>query len=324
MPRDEEIRRDRAGELLDRLALGSEADGALRREVLVVLSDDDSPHPEPRLARADYAISVGASTRVLFDAAARNLGRARIDRERRDYVFPQLIGVGLVDKLHINSRREVRRTGRLFVPGHPIAKSPNSGYVLTADARRLLIEVEDDAWPAVRDEWLEGSQARRQQGMKRAAGKELAAAPLTSKHAVLIERCVGALRSSAAAGFELVFVDDADGDRVQERWQSQLEALGLMPDLASRWPDAMLVNARDRTIWFVDAVTSDGEIDEPRAKDLRLWAKERGYGVAGMTTAYETWKRAASRQASQGNLAVGTTVWIAEDGGKLLEIGSLA
>jgi BsuBI/PstI restriction endonuclease domain len=323
---NEQTRRERAEDLLDRLDLGSDAVGALRREVLVVLSDDKLRHPRRHLAEAGHPISAGATTRELFDAAARNLGRTkRIDRELRDYVFPQLIGVGLVDKLHINSRDEIAKTGQFFVVGeHPIAKSPNSGYVLTDPARQLLVKIDNTAWPSLRNEWLKSSRARRQQSMRRRASEAVATARPASKHSVLIGLCVDALRNSVAAGFELVFVDDADGDRIQERWQSRLEALGLMPDLASRWPDAMLVNLEDQTIWFIDAVTSDGEIDEPRARDLRLWAKKRGYTVAGMTTAYENWKRAGSRQASQGNLAIGGTVWIAEDGGKLLEISSLA
>ena len=326
MASSEQTRRERVQDLLDRLDLGSDAVGALRREVLVVLSDDDLPHPRRHLAEAGYAISAGATTRELFDAAARNLGRAkRIDRELRDYVFPQLIGVGLVDKLHITSRNEIARTGQFFVVGeHPIAKSPNSGYVLTHPARQLLIEIDNAAWSSMRDEWLKRSRARRQQGMRRKASEAVAAARPANKHSVLILLCVEALQDSVAGGFELVFVDDADGDRIQERWQRRLEALNLMPNLASRWPDAMLVSLEDQTIWFIDAVTSDGEIDEPRARDLRLWAKKRGYAVAGMTTAYENWKRAGSRQASQGNLAVGSTVWIAEDGGKLLEVDSLA
>ncbi len=279
-----------------------------------------------RLAEDGHSISLGAGTRPLFDAAARNLGRGRsFDRELRDDVFPTLITVGLLDKIHINSREDFEETGRLVVRGrHPIAKSPNSGYALTPEARELLIDISDSKWPSARDAWLSQSQSRRQQTMRRTAGEKVDTAAPKSRHAVLIQQCVEALQSSVAASFELIFVDDADGERIQGRWRDRLETLGLEPDLASRWPDAILLNSRAQALWFVDAVTSDGEIDEPRAKDLRDWAKQRGYGVAGMTTAYASWRRTGARQASRGNLAIDTTVWIAEDGGKLLRVDSLA
>lgn len=322
----EKKRRGRIEDLLERLDLDGGQVGDLRREVLVVLSDDEMPHPMERLAIAGHPISLGAGTRPLFDAAARNLGRrGSFDRELRDDVFPTLIMVGLLDKIHINSQEASEETGQLIVIGqHPIAKSPNSGYALTPQARELLLETSGSKWPSARDAWLAESQSRRQQTMRKTAGEKVEDAAPTSKHAVLIQQCVAALQNSVAAGFELVFVDDADGDRIQERWRNRLETLGLEPDLASRWPDAILVDSRARTLWFVDAVTSDGEIDEPRAKDLRDWAEQRGYKVAGMTTAYVSWKRAGSRQANRGNLATGTTVWIAEDGGKLLRVDSLA
>jgi hypothetical protein len=322
----EEKRRARIEDLLERLDLDGDRVGSLRREVLVVLGDDKTPHPMRRLAMAGYPISAGAGTRPLFDAAARNLDRpGRFDRELRDDVFPVLIIVGLLDKIHVNSKQAWKETGQLIVRGHhPIAKSPNSGYALTPEARELLLETPDDKWPSSRDAWLAESQSRRQQTMRKTAGEKVEAATPASKHAVLIQQCVAALQNSVAAGFELVFVDDADGDRIQEQWRNRLEALGLEPDLASRWPDAILVDSRTRTLWFVDAVTSDGEIDEPRARDLRDWAEQRGYEVAGMTTAYASWKKAGARQASRGNLATGTTIWIAEDGGKLLRVDSLA
>ncbi|HEY0391589.1 MAG TPA: BsuBI/PstI family type II restriction endonuclease [Solirubrobacterales bacterium] len=326
MPQIDNIRRARAQELLERLDLARDTNGELRREILVVLSDDETPHPDMRLAAEGFPISAGARTRSLFDAAGKNLGRGkRIDRETRDYVFPQLIDVGLVERIHINSQARAEETGQLFVRGeHPVAKSPNSGYVLTEDAQQLLMEVTDEQWPGALSVWLSRSKERRQQLLKKRARDAVAVAAPSSKHSVLIEQCVDALLASVAEGFELVFVDDADGDRVQERWQDRLEDLDLVPDLDSRWPDAILFSPTKQAVWFVDAVISDGEIDEFRAKDLRPWAEKRGYHVEGMTTAYETWKRASSRQASQANLAIGTTLWIAEDGGKLFEVQSLA
>jgi hypothetical protein len=53
------------------------------------------------------------------------------------------------------------------------------------------------------------------------------------------------------------------------------------------------------------------------------WANEKGWTVAGLTTAYETWNAAARRQAAHRNLAVGSNLWIAEDGGKLFRVNTV-
>lgn len=144
-----------------------------------------------------------------------------------------------------------------------------------------------------------------------------------NKHAVLIRTVVAALLDTVASGYELVFVDDEDGDRIQGEYKQRLAELGLAPDLSSKWPDAILVHVARRLVWFVDAVTNDGEIDDPRADALVRWAESRRYGVGGLTTAYETWRRAATRQGPNRNLAIGSTLWIGEDGGKLFEVQPL-
>jgi hypothetical protein len=133
-----------------------------------------------------------------------------------------------------------------------------------------------------------------------------------------------ALRATRLRDYELVFIDDADEERVKDEWKKELEPRGLLPDLDSLWPDAILVRDADTSLWLIDAVTTDGEIDETRRAELEDWASARGYRVAGYTTAYETWKRTASRQAKVKNLATGTSVWIAEDGGKVFAVESLA
>jgi len=133
-----------------------------------------------------------------------------------------------------------------------------------------------------------------------------------------------ALRASRLSDYELVFIDDADEERIKDEWKSKLAPRGLLPDLDSLWPDAILVRDSDRSLWFVDAVTTDGEIDETRRGELEEWASARGYRVAGYTTAYETWRRTAARQTRMKNLAVSTNLWIAEDGGKLFVVESLA
>ena len=321
-----DTRRARIAELLAALKLDQGRLGEIRAAVLLGLSDESTPHPRKGLSEAGHPISLSATTAEIFAYAAGEIGLSgKIDRETRDYVFPQLHEVGLVDYSTILPAADARRRGEPIHRGaHLTPKSPNNAYVLTDDGQRLLVEVDDESWPSVRDEWLGDSQKRRERIMRSQASEKLAHPREMTKHAALIRACVDALQETVASDYELVFIDDADGERVDERWQRALDDLGLLPDLSSRWPDGILVDRSSSLVWFVDGVTSDGEIDETRAKDLRQWASEKGYGVGGITTAYESWSRAGARLAGEGDLAIGTTLWIAEDGGKLIQIDSLA
>ena len=68
---------------------------------------------------------------------------------------------------------------------------------------------------------------------------------------------------------------------------------------------------------MVDAITNDGEVDVERRDAIAAWAERHGWYVGGFVTAYQDWKYAAARQGRMKNIAVGTYMWIAEDGGKL-------
>lgn len=211
--------------------------------------------------------------------------------------------------------------GLLVVYGFHRTKSGNNAYVLSDSAMELL-EVDESEWDERLADFVGSDPNRRLRRLQqRASAKVQAATGAAGKHAALIEAAVDALLQSRCKDFDLVFVDDADGNRIGEKWQVKLEAFDLMPDLSSRWPDAILVKGQE--VWFVDAVTTDGEIDEVRKQDLERWVAQKGFTVAGHTTAYENWKRAGARQSTMKNLAVGSTFWIAEDGGKLFVVEPL-
>lgn len=310
-------RQRRIDELLNELNIYTE----LRALILFGLTDDQTPNPHPVLERKQLPLSAGAGTAKLFGWAASRLGVRRFDREMRDYVFPQLMDMGLVDKALILSNDRALLSGVDVEIGVHEPKSPNNAYVATGALVNLLRKP-DSEWREAKAAFVRGDVKRRRKTVERRAAVAFgAAAP--NQHAALIRTAVEALRQTIASEYELVFIDDADGDRVADAYRERLEALNLLPDLASKWPDAILCNGRERLVWFVDAVTTDGEIDDPRAESLTTWAAERGYGTAGLTTAYATWRRAASRQGRHRNLAIGSTLWIAEDGGRLLEVHAL-
>ena len=306
-------------ELLERLDSYSD----LRAACLLGLTDDRTPHPLPTLAKAGLALSAGATTRQLFGFAAPRMGKEHIDRELRDEVWPRLRELGIVERSYVLTAKEAQTEGRLIEYGiHRRAKSPNNGYALTDDTRQLLLKTSDRNWRRKLDEFVVDDSNRRLRVLQHEAASAAAAAP--GGHARLMRAAADALRKTRLPDYELVFIDDADEERVKSEWQKELEPRGLLLDLDSLWPDAILVRDRDRSLWFIDAVTTDGEIDETRRAELEAWASARGYRAAGYTTAYETWKRTAARQARMKNLAVGTNIWIAEDGGKLFVVESLA
>lgn len=306
-------------ELLERL----DSYNDLRAACLLGLTDDRTPHPLPTLANAGLTLSAGATTRQLFEFAAPILGKTRIDRELRDEVWPRLRELGIVQRSYVLTASEARTEGRLIEYGtHRRAKSPNNGYALTDEARRLLLKTSDRDWRRKLDEFVGGDAARRLRVLQHEATTAAASEP--GNHARLMRAAADALQATRLPEYELVFIDDADEARIKDEWEKKLEPRGLLPDLDSLWPDAILVRDSDHSLWFIDAVTTDGEIDETRRAELAAWATARGHRAAGYTTAYETWRRTAARQSRMKNLAVGTNVWIAEDGGKLFSVESLA
>lgn len=72
-----------------------------------------------------------------------------------------------------------------------------------------------------------------------------------------------------------------------------------------------------RELWIVDAISNDGEVDVERRNSIAAWAERQGCHVGGFVSAYLDWKYAAQRQGRMKNIAVGTYMWVAEDGGKL-------
>ena len=81
-------------------------------------------------------------------------------------------------------------------------------------------------------------------------------------------------------------------------------------------PDVLLYNAELNELWVIEAVTSDGEVDESKVRRMVLFADRHGKEGVGFTTAYATWKRASQRQSKHKNIPPATYVWIREDAAK--------
>ena len=117
-------------------------------------------------------------------------------------------------------------------------------------------------------------------------------------------------------GYEVLYVDDADGDRVSESEREKLWGAGIEITLDDAMPDVLLWNRETDALWVIEAVTSDGEVDHHKVDQIHAFAERNGKKTGGFTTAYPTWKVAAQRQGKHKNIAPGTYIWIREDAAK--------
>jgi hypothetical protein len=291
-------------------ALASYSDG--RAAVMLALSDDVSPNPFSTLAAAGKPFSYSAGTRQIFDTIMPLLDLQRSpDREQRDYWILPLRELGLVDRTWVYPAKDRPADGRLIERGMHKTKSPNNAYALSRDVRQLLGEVRDAAWEDRLGEFIAGDEARRLHAV------QARAASVPSSHGALIRVAVEVLQAAKLPDYELLYIDDDDNERVENEWAPRMAAMGLELTLEDKYPDAILGHRETRDLWIVDAVISDGEINPERRDSIQAWAERQSCTVSGFVTAYLTWKRAAARQAANSNIAVGTYMWIAEDGGKL-------
>lgn len=114
----------------------------------------------------------------------------------------------------------------------------------------------------------------------------------------------------------LDYVDDADGERITDEDRDRLREAGLDLGLGDAMPDVLLWNRETNELWVIEAVTSDGEVDEQKVRRMSELADRHGKEGVFFTTAYPTWKLAAQRQGKHKNVAPATYVWIREDGSK--------
>ena len=121
-------------------------------------------------------------------------------------------------------------------------------------------------------------------------------------------------------GFEVLYIDATDGQRVTPEQEQALQKAGITIQLGDSMPDILLWNQKTDKLWVVEAVTSDGEVDLHKVESLTRLAERSGKKDIGFTTAYMTWRDAAARQGKHKNIAPGTYIWIREDGAKQFSV----
>jgi len=277
-------------------------------DVVFALLDNQTPSFY-RAVRATHRVSDGASTaHICCLVGILQRGGNRLDREGRDYWIKPLREPGAIEPVYLHP------ASNGFIDGWPVPKSGNCASRLSSDFVDILTAAEDE-WQELLDIWT-SEDNQRQRLRLQAAAAEASRRLVDTKHGDLITRCVKVYAPHFLPGFVVLYTDQTDGDRVTDAERQRLSDAGVHLQLGDAMPDVLLLHPGEARLWVVEAVTSDGEVDRHKVEQLSMLASRSGFVEIGFTTAYWSWKDAASRQGRHKNIAADTWVWIAEDPGK--------
>ncbi len=237
-------------------------------------------------------------------------GAGKLDREGRDYWIKPLRELGGFEAITLEKGA--------FISGHVKAKSPNSCYRLNEELKAVL-KAPDDNWRDMLAVWARDDISRERRAFQ-AEMAEAARKLVDSSHADLIKASVENYAPRFLTGYELLYIDDADGDRISEAEKAKMAAAGVELTLEDAMPDALLWHPETDHLWVIEAVTSDGEVDAHKVAQMNRLAERCGKAGVGFTTTYRTWKDAAARQGKHQNIAYETFIWIQGDPAKQFKV----
>lgn len=313
----------------------------LRDAIWCLLNDE---YPSIFVNSDGFSLADGASTAHIGGYIGILMrGKGRLDREGRDYWIKPLIDIGAIQKCTYVSK------DRTFVPGHIRAKSPNSAYKLDPSFIYLLSNSTNGNFENLLQNWISKSNHEKRLKAEVEASKyeinnytfgeslnstnnlDVAYEKLNpildfsklseyNPHARLIEYSILVYAENFLPTYEPIFIDAFDGDRISEQDQLRLKENNISIELGDVWPDIILINTEKKSLWFIEAVTSDGEVDEQKMRGLKSLCEKANKCFGGATTTYETWSKLAGRQKKNKNLAKDSYVWILEDPGRHIKI----
>lgn len=289
------------------------------RGILVVIGCDTDLAVDAIYALLDDAIATFKGQTFLSGATAVQIachvgilqrGKRKVEPEGRDDWIRPLKEVGAIEPVTFSSETET------FIVGHKRAKSPNAAYRLSGSFVELLkaarstpsigrLVAEWGSVDAIRTRLGSHAKAAVEQHLSHDGGRDR-----------LIEDVKNHYVAAFLPEYEVLPVVATGGDPLGRDANVRLREVGIVLRLEEAYPDVMLVQVSSRRLWCVQAATSDGEVDAHKVEGVRRLCERSGLTLAGMTTAYPTWKDAARRQSRHKNLAVGAYLWIQEDPAK--------
>lgn len=296
-------------DVLTKLHLGQNAELV---DCVFALLDDETPSWFPR-AVAGTTFSDGATTAHLAcHVGVLQRGVGKMDREGRDYWIKPLSVLGGIESVYLHQGQ--------FIEGHPVAKSGNSAYRLS-EVFKAILRASDNEWPGLLTAWA-SQEAARQRREYHAQVAEISRQLVDTGHSDLIRASVEHYATRFLRGYEVIYVDDGDGDRITERDRTALRRAGVELRLGDAMPDVLLWNPATDRLWVIEAVTSDGEVDLHKVNQLTALADRCGKAGVDFTTTYQTWRQASTRQGAHNNVAVGSFIWIQADPSKHFRVES--
>ncbi|NYH22460.1 BsuBI/PstI family type II restriction endonuclease [Paraburkholderia bryophila] len=303
------VTKEKVRQVLTRLHLGTNVD--LVDGVYALLDDQTN----------SWFSNVPPATRFSHGATTAHLachigilqrGGGKLDREGRDYWIKPLRELGGIEPVLLHEQR--------FIFGHVKAKSPNSSYRLSEEFKAIL-RAPDGQWEGLLSAWtsLDAARVRRE---FQASMVEASRLLVDRGHSELIQASISYYAARFLPGYNVIYVDDGDGDRITEEDRANFARAGVHLLLGDAMPDVLLHNPELDWLWVIEAVTSDGEVDMHKMTQLIGMANRCGKAGIGFTTTYRTWREAGARQAAHGNVAVDSYIWIQEDPARHLLVES--
>lgn len=276
-----------------------------QRDVVFALLDDQNDSWFTR-TKAGARFCDGASTaHIACHVGIFQRDDRKLDREGRDYWLKPMWELGAIEKVYFDSK------SRIFLPGHPIAKSSNSSYKL-ADAFKDILKASEKTWRKDLRQWIKKDRVRLRLELQARLAAE-SRQKVDAKHSDLIKASCAHYAPHFLPNYEILYIDESDGERITNADRQQLSKAGLTIRLDDSMPDVLLWNPETDLLWVIEAVTSDGEVDIHKVNNLTALANRSGKAGIGFTTAYPSWNTAAKRQHKYKNIAPGTYIWIQED-----------
>jgi hypothetical protein len=159
-------------------------------------------------------------------------GGGKLDREGRDYWIKPLRELGGIEAITLLDGS--------FIVGHVKAKSPNSCYRLNEEFKAIL-KAPDPDWRRMLTQWASEDAARARRTFQ-AEMEEVSRKLVDNGHADLISACVDHYVGRFLPGYQVLYVDDSDGDRISAKEQAQMAAAGIVLTLDDAMPDVLLWN----------------------------------------------------------------------------------